>query len=101
MGQAVTRWVWLPAPVVTRQATFKIHDGNLQQHPVPLRAARWYQIERRLVGVVRSTPVTPAQYTAIQALAAQALGPGQVGIQSVPQYPVMTRGTMIRFHSVS
>ncbi|WP_259691866.1 hypothetical protein [Lactiplantibacillus plantarum] len=58
MGQAITRWVWLPAPIVTRQSTFKIHVGDLQRHPVPLRAAQWYQFEQSRTKLICSVPIT-------------------------------------------
>ncbi|MCM8607756.1 MULTISPECIES: hypothetical protein [Lactiplantibacillus] len=98
MGQAMTRWVWLPAPVLTRQATFKTHYGDLQQHPLPLRSAQWYVFKAQHWSGIHSAVLAPEQQAAFVALAAQAVGPGQAAIQAAPQHPVMTRGTTICFN---
>ncbi|MDN7090043.1 hypothetical protein [Lactiplantibacillus plantarum] len=97
MGQAITWWVWLPAPIVTRQSTFKIHVGDLQRHPVPLRAAQWYQFEQSRTKRICSVPITTTQYAAVTHLAAQRLKAGQAGMLPAPEQPVMTRGTTITF----
>ena len=97
MGQAVTRWVWLPAPVVTRQSTFKIHAGDLQLHPVPLQAAQWYRFDWPRPGRICAMPIPSDQHAAFIYLAAQAIGNGQVGVLPAPERPIMTRATMISF----
>ncbi|MGX6505179.1 hypothetical protein ACWM0N_01125 [Lactiplantibacillus plantarum] len=87
MGQAITRWVWLPAPIVTRQSTFKIHVGDLQRH----------QFEQSRTKLICSVPITTTQYAAVTHLAAQRLKAGQAGMLPAPEQPVMTRGTTITF----
>ncbi|WP_047999647.1 hypothetical protein [Lactiplantibacillus herbarum] len=58
MAQDVSRWVYLPAPEVTRQATFKIHEGNLAVKPLPLSSSQWLLFGEPRAQLISSTPVT-------------------------------------------